>query len=91
MLLRVLRYNCISEFSSQILHFIASKVVHDDRNGHFACGFFHYEVMISSLAKVVGLQSRQKKRPIFDRLQEWHGKVVRHHRIDNISHTTYWL
>ena len=68
------------------------KLVHDDRNSHFACDFFQCEVMISSLANVVGLQSRQKIDPFFHRHQEHrsrHAKVVQHDRSDNISHTTY--
>ena len=71
---------------------MTSKLVHDDRNGHFACDFFQCEVMISSLVKVVGLQSRQKNDPFFHRHQEHgsrHGKVVQYDRSDNISHTTY--
>ena len=35
-----------------------SEIVHHDRNGHYA-----YDAMISSLAKVMGLQSRQKQGP----------------------------
>ena len=60
---------------------MTSKLVHDDRNGHFACDFFQCEVMISSLVKVVGLQSRQKNDPFFHRHQEHssrHGKVVQY-------------
>ena len=79
-------------FSSEIFHFMTSKVVHDDRNGDFACVFFHCEVIVSSLAKFVGLQSRQKKDPFFHRHQEHgsrHANVVQHDRSDNISHTTY--
>ena len=33
----------------------------DDRNGNITRNFYHYGAMISSLAKVMGLQSRQKK------------------------------
>ena len=67
-------------------------MVRNDRNGRFACNFFHCEVMISSFAKDVGLQSGQKQRPIYDRHQEHncrHRKVVQHNRSDNISHTPY--
>ena len=39
-----------------ILHFMANKIVHDDRNGHITCKIFHCGAMISSLAYVVGLQ-----------------------------------
>ena len=53
------------DVSSQIFHFMSRKKVHDDRNDHFACNFFHFEVMISSFAKDVGLQSGQKQGPIF--------------------------
>ena len=53
---------------------MASKLVHDNRNGHFACDFFHCEVMIS-LVKVVRLQSRQKNDPFFHRHQE-HGSIL---------------
>ena len=61
-----IRYKLVlSKFSSQIFHFMTSKVVHDDRNGHLACDFFHCEEMISSLAKVVGLQSVEKCDPFF--------------------------
>ena len=48
---------------STTTHFITSKSVHHDRNGHFARNFIHYDPMISSLAKVMGLQSRQKQGP----------------------------
>ena len=74
---------------------MTSKLVHDDRNGPFACDFFQCEVMISSLVKVVGLQSRQKNDPFFHRHQEHgstncrHGKVVQYDRSDTISHITY--
>ena len=37
---------------------MTSKLNHDDRNGHFACNFFHCEAIISSFTKVTGLQSR---------------------------------
>ena len=46
--------------------------------------------MILSLAKVMGLQSRQKQG--LHLLQEHtsrHGKVIQHDRIDPTSHTTY--
>ena len=46
-------------FSSQILHFLTSKVNHDDRNGHITCNFFHCQAMISLFTKVIGLQSRK--------------------------------
>ena len=72
---------------------MTSKLVHVDRNGHFACDFFHCEVMISSLVNVVGLQSRFFfVGHFFHRHQEHgsrHGKVVQYDRSDNISHTTY--
>ena len=39
------------------------KFVHDDRNDHITSDFFRFDAMISSLAKVMGLQSRQKRGP----------------------------
>ena len=45
-------------FSLRIFHLMTSKMNHDDRNGHFAHNFLHCEAMISSFAKVTGLQSR---------------------------------
>ena len=39
-------------------HFLTSKVNHDDRNGHITNDLFHCDVIISSLAKVTGLQTR---------------------------------
>ena len=71
---------------------MTSKVVHNNRNGHFACYFFYSGAMISSLAKVVGLQSRQNQDPKFQLLKDRnsrHRKLVPHDRRDNISHTTY--
>ena len=50
-------------FSLQLFHFMTNKIVHHDRNDRFACTFFHCEVMISALAKDMGLQSRQKRGP----------------------------
>ena len=60
-------------FSSQILHFMTREIDHHDRNGRFAC--YIIQAMISSFAKVVGLQSRQKNTPFFNRheLNEEHG------------------
>ena len=49
--------------------------------------------MISPLAKVMGLQNRQKN-PFFARHRERdyrHKKVIRHDRSGNISHTTYYF
>ena len=66
--------------SSQLFHFMTSKIVHHDRNGHNACNFFDCGAMIWSLAKVVGPQSRQKrgpKIPTFQLLEDrsfWHRK-----------------
>ena len=77
--------------SFRILNFMTNKIIHDDRNGHITSNFYSFDAMISSLAKVMGLQSRQKKGPKFV-LQEHssrHGKVIQHDRNDNISHTTY--
>ena len=56
--------------------------------------FSHFDAMISSLAKVMGLQSRQKQGPKTASLQEHtsrHGKVIQHDRSDNVSHTTYYF
>ena len=53
--------------------------------------------MALSLAKVMGLQSRQKQGPKFLQLHQEHdsrhGQVIQHDRNDNISHTTYvfWI
>ena len=52
-------------FSSRILHLMTNKINHDDRNAHFTSNFSRFDAMMSSLAKVMGLQSRQKQRPIF--------------------------
>ena len=55
---------------------------------------FPFDVIISSLTKVMGLQSRQIKDPNFHLLKEHTsscGKVIRHDRSDNISHTTYYF
>ena len=43
-----------------LIHFMTYKMVHDDRNGRITRDIFHCGAMISSLAKVVGLQSRPK-------------------------------
>ena len=40
-----------------VLNFMTFYVDGCDRNGHITSNFFHYYAMISSLAKVVGLQS----------------------------------
>ena len=45
----------------QLFHFRTNKIVHQDRNGRFACNFFRFDAMISPLAKVMGPQSRQKR------------------------------
>ena len=42
---------------------MTNKIVHDDRNGHITSDFFRFDAMISSLAKVMVLQSCQKQRP----------------------------
>ena len=39
------------------------KFVHDDRNDHITSDFFRFDAMISSLAKVIGILSRQKQGP----------------------------
>ena len=46
-------------FSSRILNLMTNKIVHHDCNSHLTCNFFDCDAMISSLAKVMGLQSRQ--------------------------------
>ena len=33
-------------FSLRLFHFMTSKIVHHDRNGHFACDFFDYGAML---------------------------------------------
>ena len=35
-------------FSLQLFHFMTNKIVHHDRNGQFACNFFHCDVIILS-------------------------------------------
>ena len=44
--------------SSQIFSFNTSKIHHHDRDGYVTRYFFHFYAMTSSLAKVMGLQSR---------------------------------
>ena len=44
-------------FSHGIRNFMTLNVDHCDRNGHTPSKIFHYYAMISSLAKVMGLQS----------------------------------
>ena len=51
--------------SSRIHNLVTNKIVHHDRNGLITSYFFHFGAMISSLAKVMGLQSRQKQGPKF--------------------------
>ena len=43
-----------------LLHFKTRKMSDDDRNSHVTRDIFHCGAMISSLAKVVGLQSLPK-------------------------------
>ena len=50
-------------FPSRIFQFMTSKIVHHERNDHIICNFFDFDAMISSLAKVMGLQSCQKQGP----------------------------
>ena len=50
-------------FSFRISHFMTNKIVHHDRNGRITSNFFRFDAMISSLAKIMGLQSRQKQGP----------------------------
>ena len=45
------------DFSPQIFLLVTSKMDRDGRNLHIARSFFHCYTMISSLAKVMGLQS----------------------------------
>ena len=45
------------DFSPQRFLFMPRKIDNDDRNGHIASNFFHFYTMVSSLAKVTGLQS----------------------------------
>ena len=47
-------------FPVKLFHYMTYKVVHNDRNGHITRDIFHCGAMISSLAKVVGLQSWPK-------------------------------
>ena len=61
----------------------SSKIVHNDRNGHISSNYFHFDAMISSFAKVMGPQSRQKQRQLYSK----HGKGFQHDRSDRISHT----
>ena len=50
--------NIILSFST--FHFMTSKMIQDDRNDHITRDIFHCGAMISSLSKVIGLQSRPK-------------------------------
>ena len=50
-------------FSYRIVNLMTNKIVHHDKNGHITSNFFRFDAMISSLAKVMGLQSRQKQGP----------------------------
>ena len=80
-----------SRKSLRILHFITSEIAHHNWNYHFAWShhFFHCEVIILSLAKVKGLQSRQKQGPKNASILQEHGS--RHDRSDNMSLTTYYF
>ena len=40
---------------------MTNKLLHDGRNGLISGKFFRFDAMISSLAKVTGMQSRQKQ------------------------------
>ena len=51
--------------TSRILFFMTKKIINDNRNGLITSNFFRFDVMISSLAKVMGLESRQKQGPKF--------------------------
>ena len=44
---------------------MTNSLIYHDRNGHITSIFFHFDAIISSLAKVMGLQSRQKQGPKF--------------------------
>ena len=48
---------------SRILNLVTNKTFHHDCNDHITSYFFHFDVVILSLAKVRGLQSRQKQGP----------------------------
>ena len=60
---------CLRPFPFQIFRFMTNKNNQDVRNGIITCDFFHCEAMISSLAKVMDLQSHTKKRVIFIKLR----------------------
>ena len=47
------------------LNFMTSKIHHHDRNGHITRNFFHCTALISPIAKVMGLQSWERKGPIY--------------------------
>ena len=47
------------------LHFMTSKIHHHDRNGHITRNFFHCTALISPIAKVMGLQSWERKGPFY--------------------------
>ena len=55
----------MGSFAFRILNFMTNKILHDNRNGHITNDFFRFDVMISSLAKVMVLQSSQKQGPKF--------------------------
>ena len=88
-------------FSSQIFHFLTSKVNHNDRNGHITCNFFHCQAMISSFTKVMGPQSRKivEKTEVENcycmlRHKAYDSEIrkcIQHNRSDDISHTTYYF
>ena len=52
-----------SVFSSRIFNLVTHKMVLHDSNDQITSYFFRFDAMILSLAKVMGLQSRQKQGP----------------------------
>ena len=71
---------------------MTKKVVHHDRNGRFACNFFHCDVIIFHEQKLWALKVVKNEDPKMQLLHEHgsrRGKVIQHDRSDNISHTTY--
>ena len=72
---------------------MAIKIYHNDRNGNITLIFCHLEAMISSLSKVMGLQSRQKNDTYKHRLNEHDStnrKDIQYDRSDDISHISYY-
>ena len=55
----------IFDVCSLPINFMTSKIHHHDRNDHITNNFFHCSALITPIAKVMGLQSRERKGPFY--------------------------